>query len=75
MTDTPEPQLSNGRTGEWVRMALGLVLAGLIAYFTALGRVESSITEVRERQRNQFEEVLRRLDIMQSDIRELRSRP
>jgi hypothetical protein len=64
----------NGRT-EWMRYLGGLVLAGLIAYFTTISTINESIAQVREREDNHFSEVLRRLDVMQMDIRELRDRP
>lgn len=64
----------NGKTGEWLRYIGGLILAGLIAYFTTLGTLNQAVAEVREREDNHFSEVLRRLDVMQQDIRELRDR-
>lgn len=64
----------NGRTGEYIRYAFGLILAGLIAYFTTMGTVNQAVAEVRERENNHFSEVLRRLDLLQTDVRELRDR-
>jgi len=64
----------NGKTGEYVRYALTLALAGLIAYFTAMSALNQAVAEVREREDNHFSEVLRRLDVLQADIRELRDR-
>lgn len=67
-------QRFNGKTGEYVRYVMGLILAGLIAYFTTISTLNQAVTEVREREDNHFSEVLRRLDVMQQDIRELRDR-
>lgn len=64
----------NGKSYEWVRYIGGLILAGLIAYFTTLGTINQAVAEVRERENNHFSEVLRRLDVLQADIRELRDR-
>lgn len=64
----------NGRTGEYIRYVVGLILAGIIAYFTTIGTLNQAVTEVREREDNHFSEVLRRLDVLQGDIRELRDR-
>lgn len=69
-----EPRV-NGKTGEWIRYIVGLLLAGVVAYFTAIGTIRQQIATVQEREVNHFEEVLRRLDILQQDIRELRDRP
>lgn len=65
----------NGKTGEWIRYLGGLVLAAVIAYFTAMSTINQAIAEVRTTEDAHFSEVLRRLDIMQTDIRELRNRP
>lgn len=58
--------------GEWLRYLGGLVLAAMIAYFTTLSTMEKAIGKVDERENNHFAEVLRRLDAMQADIREMR---
>ena len=65
----------NGKTGELLRWAFGLVLAGVVAYFTSIGTISEEVARVHEREDNHFNEVLRRLEIMQTDIRELRNRP
>jgi len=64
----------NGKTGEWLRWALGMVLAGVVAYFTSIGTVKEQVATVQERENNHFSEVLRRLDVLQADMRELRER-
>lgn len=64
----------NGKTGEYIRYVMGLILAGIIAYFTTIGTLDKAVAQVREREDNHFSEVLRRLEILQQDIRELRDR-
>lgn len=59
-------------SADYLRWALGFALAGLVSYFTALNAINSQIAEIRAKQDSQFGEVLRRLDVMQADIRELR---
>ena len=64
----------NGKTAEYARYVFGLLLDALIAYFTTLSTLNQAVTEVRERENSHFSEVLRRLDVLQADIRELRDR-
>lgn len=64
----------NGKTGEWIRWVWAIVIAAVVAYFTAQAKSEAQYAELRERQINNFAEVLRRLDLLQADVRELRSR-
>lgn len=66
------PPRVNGRTGEVLRWVLGLVFAGLTSYFVAQAEVQTAITRIDATQKAQFDELLRRLSIMQDDIRELR---
>ena len=60
--------------GEWIRWLTGLALAGLIAYFTTVSTISKDQAVTKEKQQNFQEEMLRRLDLMQADIRELRNR-
>lgn len=64
----------NGKTGEYLRWLAGLALAGFIAYFTAMNAINSEIARMKATQESQFNEVLRRLEILQDDVRELRVR-
>ena len=64
----------NGKTGEFIRYIAGLALAGLVAYFTTIGTMNRELGEVRTKQDENFNELLRRLDVLQADIRELRNR-
>ena len=65
----------NGKTGEYVRWFVGVGAAALVAYFTTIGAIQAEVSEIKTRQDSQFSEVLRRLELMQADIRELRGRP
>lgn len=66
---------SGGRSGEYVRWGLGFIVAALLSYFTTIATIDKAIGEVRTTEDNHFQEVLRRLDVMQADMRELRARP
>lgn len=60
---------------EWLRYLLGLAVAAIIAYFTTLSTMNQAVAEVRTTEDNHFQEVLRRLDLITADVRELRNRP
>ena len=62
----------NGQAGNYVRLLIGVAAAALVAYFTTIGAIQGEISESKARQDAQFSEVLRRLDQLQQDIRELR---
>lgn len=57
---------------EWVRWGTGLILAALVSYLTAISANRQEIAVVKATEESHFQEVLRRLDTMQNDIRELR---
>lgn len=61
-------------TAEFIRWGIGVAAAAIVAYFTTVGAIQAEVSEIRARQDSQFEEVLRRLDVLQADIRELRGR-
>jgi hypothetical protein len=63
----------NGKTGEFVRWMLGLALAAVVAYYTAIGAMSREIGEVKATEQSHFSEVLRRLDDLKSDVRDLRN--
>ncbi|HYE84729.1 MAG TPA: hypothetical protein VEA16_00135 [Vicinamibacterales bacterium] len=60
--------------GDYVRWAVVLLLSALLSYFTTIGTMSQAIAEVRTTEEAHFQELLRRLDVMQADIRELRGR-
>ena len=63
----------NGRSGEYLRFFIGVAAAATVAYFTTINALQSEMSATKARQDSQFEEVLRRMDIMQADIREIRA--
>lgn len=50
----------------------GMALAALVAYFTTMKAVAINITKVSTKQQENFNEILRRLDSQDKDMRELR---
>lgn len=65
----------NGATGDVLRYLVGVALAAAVAYFTTIGAIQAELSATKAQQESQFSEVLRRLELMQQDIRELRGRP
>lgn len=70
-TRSPSPRRGeeNVQIG-WFKFLLPLVLAALVSYFTAVGR----IGQIEERERNHYEEILRVLATIQGDVRAIRSK-
>jgi hypothetical protein len=64
----------NGKTGDLLRWVLGFVIAAFVAYFTAMNTINSEIARINATQESQFGEILRRIDVLQDDVRELRGR-
>jgi hypothetical protein len=60
--------------GEWVRWIVGLGLAALVAWFTTQNAMDAKVAAIKATQESQFGELLRRMDVLQADIRELRQR-
>ena len=58
---------------EWVRYLLGLALAAMVAYFTAQTSIREELAKQKVTEESHFGEVLRRLDLMQADIRDIRA--
>ena len=55
----------NGAVAEWVRFLTPLLLAAIVAYFTTV----TKLAVLEERQRNQYEEVIRMLNLLREDVR------
>lgn len=79
----PEPSSLKFQVLQWL---VGLVLVTLVAYFTAqqatLAQIDSvkstengHYEELKATEQSHFGEVLRRFNTMQTDLRELRTRP
>lgn len=69
----------------WLRDAAAVAIAALVAYFTTTGAIQAEIAGIKATQASQFEalkyaqeqfqgEVLRRIDALHTDLRELRAR-
>jgi hypothetical protein len=67
-----ERSAKQGIGNEWIRWMVALALAALVSYFTTTGTMENGLTEVKTTENAHFEELLRRVDLMQQDIREIR---
>jgi hypothetical protein len=59
---------------EWMRWAVAAILAAMVSYFTTMATVQQQTAEVKATEAAHFQEVLRRLDMLQVDVRELRLR-
>lgn len=55
----------NGKTADYVRWAVTLGIAAIIAYYTAIGAMQAQIAVVIEREKNHYDEIIRRLDRME----------
>lgn len=69
----PHANGHHGRRFELLRWLVELSLAGLIAYFTAIGTLREEIATVKATEQSHFEEVLRSLTELKVDVRELRA--
>lgn len=58
----------------WLHWLAGMVLAALVAYFTTTSAIQAKIAALEATEESHFAEILRRLDAMSADVRELRSR-
>lgn len=63
----------NGKTGEMVRWVIGLVLCGIIAYFTAQSSINARIAVVETSERQHFEEIQRTLVDIKQELRDMRA--
>ena len=58
----------NGNTGEFIRWALGLILAATVAYFTAIGTLQAQIAVITERELNHYAEIMQRLGRIEAKL-------
>jgi hypothetical protein len=65
---------SLGGKAETVKWLVAMALAALVSYFTAIGTMQTEIAEIRAKQESFQGEVIRRLDDLKADVRELRGR-
>lgn len=58
--------------GEWARWSAGLAIAALVSYLTAIAAIQKEVAVVKTQEESHFAEVLRRLEVLQADVREIR---
>ena len=58
----------------WLHWLAGMTLAALVAYFTTTSAIKVEIAAIKATEESHFAEILRRLDIMMTDIRDLRNK-
>ena len=56
----------------WIHWLAGMILAALVAYFTTTSAIQAEIAALRATEESHFAEILRRLEVLTADIRELR---
>jgi hypothetical protein len=61
-----------GKTSEYIRWITTLALGAVVAYYTAQTATERDMAALKATQDSFQGEVLRRLDVLQADIREIR---
>ena len=62
----------NGKTGEVVRWAFGMILAAVVAYFTAIGSISERVAVVETKENLHFEELKSSLAEIKAELRALR---
>jgi hypothetical protein len=65
--------LANGKLVELGKFVLGLTVTILVAYFTAMQTIEQRVTRVETKEETHFQEVLRQLDRIETELIRLRS--
>lgn len=62
MSPAQPPNPLNGRTGEYLRWVLTIVVGAVVAYFSAVGAMQAQIAVLQERETNHYQELIKRLD-------------
>lgn len=57
----------NGKTGEFIRWVIGLGLAALVSYYTAIGSIRERVGNIDTREQGHFDEVQRTLQRMDAN--------
>lgn len=70
----PHLKAPNGRNWTLLQWVAGAVVAGLVAYFTAMGSVQTSVAVVDSREQQHFEEVQRTLQRIERAVERLEQR-
>ena len=70
---------TNGKTGEFVRYLLAMVVAALVSYFTAIGTLQSRVsvmeTKVQQIQEGDIRQIREDIREIKSDVRLLLVQP
>lgn len=72
-----EPDDTTPRNGMRLTLLMwlvSLVLSATVSYFVTIATVQKDAAVIKATEESHFAEVLRRLELMQADIRELRDR-
>ena len=56
----------------WIHWLAGMALAALVAYFTTTSAIQAEVAALKAVEESHFAEILRRLEVLTADIRELR---
>lgn len=64
----------NGKTGEVLRWFFGMFVAAIVAYYSAQLTIENRVTAVETKQDSNFQELLRAVNRIESDVREIRKK-
>ena len=56
----------------WIHWLAGMALAALVAYFTTTSAIQAEVAALKATEESHFAEILRRLEVLTADIRELR---
>lgn len=79
MSDLEVSGPMNGKTAEFIRYALAMVVAGLVSYFTAIGTLQSRVsvmeTKVQQIQDSDIKQIREDIRDIKSDVRLLLVQP
>lgn len=64
--------LANGKLVEFGKWIVGLLVTAIVAYFTAIGAIESRLTRVETQQEQTEKAILRQLDRIEAELIRLR---
>jgi len=65
--------LANGKLVELAKWVVTLAVTAMVAYFTAINAIEQRVTRVETKEETHFQEVLRQLDRIETELIRLRS--
>lgn len=59
----------------WGLQGVGILLAAVVAYFTTIGAIQTSLAVVKQTEQDHYQEILRHIDNIETDIRDMRDHP